>query len=140
MSYKSELIRKLFSDRLKKDELKDLLNELFLDDTVDLLEDLPANLVTRILENVDSEKRNRINQLLNYPEDSAGSVMTTEYVDLRKHTTVREALAHIKQTGIHKETIYTCYILENRRNRFLLITTHQEEDVKLLGGVRIQLD
>lgn len=98
-----------------EDELKDLLNELFLDDTVDLLEDLPANLVTRILENVDSEKRNRINQLLNYPEDSAGSVMTTEYVDLRKHTTVREALAHIKQTGIHKETIYTCYILENRR-------------------------
>ena len=74
-----------------EDELKDLLNELFLDDTVDLLEDLPANLVTRILENVDSEKRNRINQLLNYPEDSAGSVMTTEYVDLRKHTTVREA-------------------------------------------------
>lgn len=98
-----------------EDELKDLLNELFLDDTVDLLEDLPANLVTRILENVDNEKRNRINQLLNYPEDSAGSVMTTEYVDLRKHTTVREALAHIKQTGIHKETIYTCYILENRR-------------------------
>ena len=68
-----------------EDELKDLLNELFLDDTVDLLEDLPANLVTRILENVDNEKRNRINQLLNYPEDSAGSVMTTEYVDLRKH-------------------------------------------------------
>ena len=98
-----------------EDELKDLLNELFLDDTVDLLEDLPANLVTRILENVDSEKRNRINQLLNYPEDSAGSVMTTEYVDLRKHTTVREALAHIKQTGIHKETIYTCYVTDQRR-------------------------
>ena len=98
-----------------EDELKDLLNELFLDDTVDLLEDLPANLVTRILENVDTEKRNRINQLLNYPEDSAGSVMTTEYVDLKKYTTVREALTHIKQTGIHKETIYTCYILENRR-------------------------
>ena len=90
-----------------EDELKDLLNELFLDDTVDLLEDLPANLVTRILENVDSEKRNRINQLLNYPEDSAGSVMTTEYVDLRKHTTVREALAHIFFNGTATTEIST---------------------------------
>ena len=96
-------------------ELKELLNEMFLDDTVDLLEDLPANLVTRILESVGQEKRQQINVLLNYPEDSAGSVMTTEYVDLRKHTTVAQAISHIKRTGIHKETIYTCYVLENRR-------------------------
>lgn len=96
-------------------ELKELLDELFLDDTVDLLEDLPANLVTRILETVDQEKRTKINTLLNYPEDSAGSVMTTEYVDLKKTDTVRQALSHIKRTGIHKETIYTCYVLENRR-------------------------
>lgn len=96
-------------------ELKELLDQLFLDDTVDLLEDLPANLVTRILEAVDSDKRTKINTLLNYPEDSAGSVMTTEYVNLKKTDTVRQALAHIKQTGIHKETIYTCYVLENRR-------------------------
>ncbi|MDO4344036.1 MAG: magnesium transporter [Eubacteriales bacterium] len=96
-------------------ELKVILDELFMDDTVDLLEDLPANLVTRILEAVDREKRNKINILLNYPDDSAGSIMTTEYVDLRKHTTVAQALTHIKRVGIHKETIYTCYILEHRR-------------------------
>lgn len=96
-------------------ELKEILDELFIDDTVDLLEDLPANLVTRILENVDKDRRASINQILNYPDDSAGSIMTTEYVDLRMWMTVRQALDHIKETGIHKETIYTCYVLEQRR-------------------------
>ncbi|MDO5539062.1 MAG: magnesium transporter [Eubacteriales bacterium] len=96
-------------------ELKVILDELFMDDTVDLLEEVPANLVTRILEAVDREKRNKINVLLNYPDDSAGSIMTTEYVDLRKHTTVAQAMTHIKRVGIHKETIYTCYILEHRK-------------------------
>ena len=96
-------------------ELKEILDELFIDDTVDLLEDLPANLVTRILENVDKDRRASINQILNYPDDSAGSIMTTEYVDLRKWMTVRQALDHIKETGIHKETIYTCSVLEQRR-------------------------
>ena len=96
-------------------ELKEMLDEMFLDDTVDLLEDLPANLVARILESVSPERRRQINILLNYPEDSAGSVMTTEYVSLHKTTTVAEALQQIKRTGIHKETIYTCYVLENRR-------------------------
>lgn len=96
-------------------ELRELLDDLYLDDTVDMLEELPANLVTRILETVDGEKRAQINVLLNYPDDSAGSIMTTEYVDLRKFNTVAEALAHIKATGIHKETIYTCYVLENRK-------------------------
>lgn len=96
-------------------ELKELLNDMFLDDTVDLLEELPANLVTRILDSVDKEKRAQINEILNYPLDSAGSIMTTEYVDLRRDNTVAEALLHIKKTGIHKETIYTCYVLENRK-------------------------
>lgn len=102
-------------EMFKEKELKELLDELYMDDTVDLLEELPANLVTRILEQVDKEKRTQINTILNYPEDSAGSIMTTEYVDLRRTTTVREAMDHIKKTGIHKETIYTCYVLENRR-------------------------
>ena len=75
----------------------------------------PANLVTRILNAVDSSKRNSINLLLNYPEDSAGSIMTTEYVSLHQSMTVKEAMAHIKQVGIHKETIYTCYVLERRK-------------------------
>ena len=96
-------------------ELRELLDDLYMDDTVDLLEELPANLVTRILDVVDSAKRAKINELLDYPEDSAGSIMTTEYVDLRKNMTVAQAMLHIKQVGIHKETIYTCYVLENRR-------------------------
>ena len=140
-------------------ELKELLDELYMDDTVDLLEELPANLVARILEQVDREKRAQINTILNYPEDSAGSIMTTEYVDLRRTTTVREAMEHIKQTGIHKETIYTCYVLENRKligivsakdlmtmdddltmdelmeKEIISVTTHtdQEEAVRLLS-------
>ena len=96
-------------------ELREILDDLYMDDTVDLLEELPANLVTRILENVSKEKRDQINVLLNYPEDSAGSIMTTEYADLRRQTTVEEAMRHIKRTGIHKETIYTCYVLESRK-------------------------
>lgn len=96
-------------------ELKELVEDLYMDDTVDMLEELPANLVTRILDTVSAEDRIKINELLNYPADSAGSIMTTEYVDLRKNMTVAQAMAHIKETGIHKETIYTCYVTERRR-------------------------
>ena len=96
-------------------ELKEFLDDLYMDDTVDMLEELPANLVKRILATVSASDRSMINQLLNYPEDSAGSIMTTEYVDLREEMTVGQAMAHIKKTGIHKETIYTCYITERRK-------------------------
>ena len=96
-------------------ELKELLDDLYMDDTVDMLEELPANLVKLILATVSASDRSMINQLLNYPEDSAGSIMTTEYVDLREEMTVGQAMAHIKKTGIHKETIYTCYITERRK-------------------------
>ena len=96
-------------------ELKELLDDLYMDDTDDMLEELPANLVKRILATVSASDRSMINQLLNYPEDSAGSIMTTEYVDLREEMTVGQAMAHIKKTGIHKETIYTCYITERRK-------------------------
>lgn len=96
-------------------ELKELLDDLYMDDTVDMLEELPANLVKRILATISASDRSMINQLLNYPEDSAGSIMTTEYVDLREEMTVGQAMAHIKKTGIHKETIYTCYITERRK-------------------------
>lgn len=98
----------VFSDK----ELKQLLDDLYMDDTVDILEELPANLVTRILDTVSREDRQIINKLLDYPEDSAGSVMTTEYVAIRRDWTVEKTLQHIKKTGIHKETIYTCYVLE----------------------------
>lgn len=104
---------KIFTEK----ELRELLDNLYMDDTVDLLEELPANLVTRILHTVSSDKRdlNLINQLLKFPENSAGSIMTTEYVSLKKTMTIKETMKHIKEVGIHKETIYTCYVLENRR-------------------------
>lgn len=101
----------IFSEK----ELKELLDDLYMDDTVDLLEELPANLVNRILDTVSASDRSVINQLLNYPEDSAGSIMTTEYVDIRGTMTVAESMSHIKQTGIHKETIYTCYVTDRRK-------------------------
>ena len=100
---------------LSEKELKEILDDLYMDDTVDLLEELPANLVTRILDASGPKERETINKLLNYPEDSAGSIMTTEYVDLNPHLTVGQALAHIKETGIHKETIYTCYVIQQRK-------------------------
>ena len=101
----------MFSEK----ELKELLDDLYMDDTVDLLEELPANLVNRILDTVSASDRKLINQLLNYPDDSAGSIMTTEYVDIRETMTVAQAMAHIKETGIHKETIYTCYVTNRRK-------------------------
>ena len=100
---------------LSEKELKEILDDLYMDDTVDLLEELPANLVTRILDASGPKERETINKLLNYPEDSAGSIMTTEYVDLKPYLTVGQALAHIKKTGIHKETIYTCYVIQQRK-------------------------
>ena len=102
---------KIFTEK----ELRELLDNLYMDDTVDLLEELPANLVTRILHTVSSDKRDLINQLLKFPENSAGSIMTTEYVSLKKTMTIKETMKHIKEVAIHKETIYTCYVLENRR-------------------------
>lgn len=111
----SNSLQSYLVDIFTEKELRELLDNLYMDDTVDLLEELPANLVTRILDVVDSDKRTLINQLLNFPEDSAGSIMTTEYVSLKKSMTIRDTMRHIKEVGIHKETIYTCYVLEDRR-------------------------
>ena len=97
-------LQSVLVEALSEKELKEILNDLYMDDTVDLLEELPANLVTRILDASGPKERETINKLLNYPEDSAGSIMTTEYVDLKPYLTVGQALAHIKKTGIHKET------------------------------------
>ena len=96
-------------------ELKELLDDLYMDDTVDMLEELPANLVKRILATVSASDRSMINQLLNYPEDSAGSIMTTEYVDLREEMTVGQAMAHIKKTGTIKRP-FTPAISQNAEN------------------------
>ena len=95
-------------------ELREVLDELYLDDTVDLIEDMPANVVSRILRNTDASTRSQINQLLNYPKDSAGSIMTTEFVDLHPDATVEQSFARIRRVGLDKETVYTCYVTQNR--------------------------
>ncbi|MCI8423722.1 MAG: magnesium transporter [Lawsonibacter sp.] len=95
-------------------ELREVLNELYLDDAVDIIEDMPANVVSRILRNTDASTRSQINQLLNYPKDSAGSLMTTEFVYLHPSSTVEESFARIRKVGLDKETVYTCYVTDNR--------------------------
>lgn len=96
-------------------ELKEVFDELFLDDTVDIIEEMPANVVKRILRHSDSQTRNSINEILKYPKDSAGSIMTIEFVDLKKNMTVEDAFTRIRRTGIDKETIYTCYVTDENR-------------------------
>ncbi|GAA6392825.1 Magnesium transporter mgtE [uncultured Flavonifractor sp.] len=99
---------------LSDKELREVLDELFLDDTVDIIEDMPANVVSRILRNTDTSTRSQINQLLNYPKDSAGSIMTTEFVYLHPDATVEQSFARIRRVGLDKETVYTCYVTQNR--------------------------
>lgn len=110
-SHMQQRLIEAFSDR----ELSDVIEELFMDDTVDIIEEMPANVVNKILRNVDPQTRTLINELLNYPNDSAGSIMTTEYVSLKGGMTVEEAFAHIRKVGVDKETIYNCYVIEDRR-------------------------
>ncbi|MBE6972890.1 MAG: magnesium transporter [Ruminococcaceae bacterium] len=99
---------------LSDQELREVLDELYLDDTVDIIEDMPANVVSRILRNCAPSARSQINRLLNYPKDSAGSIMTTEFVYLRPEDTVARAFARIRAEGVDKETVYTCYVIKNR--------------------------
>lgn len=110
----SEMQEKLIT-HLTDTELKNVVNELYMDDMVDLLEEMPSNVVKRVLKNVKKEDREIINELLKYPEDSAGSIMTTEFVDLKENMTVEEALKKIRKIGLEKETIYYCYVLTSKR-------------------------
>ena len=96
-------------------ELIEILDELYFDDKIDFLEEMPANVVKRILRNSSEAERRLINQFLNYPENSAGSLMTIEFVDLKKEMTVAEALEKIRRIGMDKETIYTCYAIDSER-------------------------
>ena len=108
--YQEQLIR-AFSDT----ELREVLDELYVDDAVDLIEEMPATLVKRILKHTDPDTRKSINEILKYPEDSAGSIMTFEYVDLKRGMTVADAFTRIRRTGVDKETIYTCYVTDSKR-------------------------
>ena len=107
-----------FSDN----ELKEVLSELYVDDAADLVEEMPATVVRRILEQADPEMRSSINQILRYPENSAGSIMTTEYVALRPDMTVEESILRIRRQGVDKETIYTCYVIDKSRMLLGLVT------------------
>ena len=112
-----------FSDK----ELREVVSELYVDDAADLVEEMPASVVKRILAQADPDMRREINEILRYPENSAGSIMTTEYVSLRPSMTIAEALQRIRRTGVDKETIYTCYVTKERR----LIGTVSVKDMLL---------
>lgn len=114
-TYLSSDMREVLIYALTDSEIKEVMEEMYLDDTVDVLEEMPANVVDRLLMATDEETRKQINVLLHYPEDSAGSVMNIEYIGLRKEMTVADAILKIRQVGINKETIYTCYVTEKRK-------------------------
>lgn len=113
-SYMDSDMQMMLINAFTDKELQEVIDDLYVDDTVDIIEEMPANVVARILRSADSETRKQINQILKYPKDSAGSVMTTEYVYLRKDYTVREALEWIRHIGVVKETVYTLYVTESR--------------------------
>lgn len=121
-SYMDTDIQEKLINLLTDKELKLVIDELFMDDTVDLIEEMPSNVVKRILKTVSKEDRKTINELLKYPDDSAGSIMTTEFIDLKVNMTVEEAFEKIRKIGIDKETIYTCYVLDTRRKIKGLVT------------------
>ena len=100
---------------LTDSELEEVMEEMYVDDTVDVLEEMPANVVDRLLAATDEDTRQKINSLLQYPEDSAGSIMNIEYISLRREMTVADAILKIRQVGINKETIYTCYVTEKKK-------------------------
>lgn len=114
-SYMNSDQQLLIAQSASNAELKALVEDMFLDDTVDFLEEMPANVVKKVLQNADESTRKLINQFLNYPENSAGSLMTIEYVDLKDYFTVRKAMDYIRRTGIDKETVYTCYVIDEQR-------------------------
>ena len=115
-----EKLINVFTDK----ELKNVIDELFMDDTVDLIEEMPASVVKRILKNIKASDRRIINEILNFPEDSAGSIMTTEFVEFKEGMTVQDGFDIIKKTGLKKETVYNCYVVDSSR--------------KLIGSVEVK--
>ena len=132
-----ELLIRGFSDN----ELREVLAELYADDAADIVEEMPANVVKRILKNTDPEMRNTINQLLRYEENTAGSIMTTEYVTLRPTMTVEEAILRIRRQGVDKETIYTCYVTDANKHLIGLVTVKDlllaDDDEKKISDLMI---
>lgn len=114
-SHISNDLQRYIVESISDEEIKYILDKLFFDDKVDFLEEMPSNVVKKVLKNTDDKTRKLINQFLNYPEHSAGSIMTIEFVDLKNQMTVKEAIQRIKETGVDKETIDNCYIIDNKR-------------------------
>lgn len=125
--------RETLINALTDSELEEVMEEMYVDDTVDVLEEMPANVVDRLLMVTDEDTRRKINGLLNYPEDSAGSIMNVEYISLRKEMTVADAILKIRQVGINKETIYTCYVTEKKK----LIGVVDVKDILTSGESRL---
>lgn len=117
-------------------ELNHILDELFFDDMIDIIEEMPANVVNKILQNSTVDERKLINEFLKYPQDSSGTIMTIEYVDLNQNMTVKEALEHIKEVGLNKETVYTCYVVDENRilegivSLRVLVTSEEDQIVR----------
>ena len=126
-------MREELLEALTDSELKEIMDEMYVDDTVDVLEEMPANVVDRLLMATDEETRKQMNTLLQYPEDSAGSIMNIEYISLRKEMTVADAILKIRQVGINRETIYTCYVTEKRK----LIGVVDVKDLLTAGESRL---
>ena len=126
-------MREELLEALTDSELKEIMDEMYVDDTVDVLAEMPANVVDRLLMATDEETRKQINTLLQYPEDSAGSIMNIEYISLRKEMTVADAILKILQVGINRETIYTCYVTEKRK----LIGVVDVKDLLTAGESRL---
>ncbi len=114
-SYLAKADRAHIIESLTDREISGIIDKLFMDDTVDFIEEMPANIVKKVLKNTDYETRKMINSLLSYPDDSAGSIMTTEFVDIKKEMTVLESIDHIRKTGVDKETIDTLYVIDSNR-------------------------
>ncbi|NDL67143.1 magnesium transporter [Anaerotalea alkaliphila] len=114
-SYMPQEQKQYLIETITDQEVTRIMEDLFLDDTVDMLEELPANMVKKILKNTDDDRRRLINRFLQYPENSAGSIMTIEYVDLKEEMSVAQALAYIRRTGVDKETINNCYVMDKNR-------------------------
>ncbi|WP_251859943.1 magnesium transporter [Clostridium sp. Marseille-Q2269] len=114
-SYMSNDMQQYIIQSITHEEMTSILDQLYFDDVIDLLEEMPANIVKKILLNTDEKKRKLINQFLKYKEDSAGSIMTIEFVDLKKEMTVEESIERIRKTGVDKQTINTCYVIDKDR-------------------------
>ncbi|MDR2502655.1 MAG: magnesium transporter [Oscillospiraceae bacterium] len=137
-AYMSGDLQQSVVSRIKDHEIRAIVDDMFIDDAVDFIEEMPAIVVRRVLENVRPETREMINKFLKYPENSAGSVMTNEYIDLKEHLTVQETFDKIRREGQDKETIYTCYVTDSARRllgtvsvRTLLLSSPNDK----IGGV-----